>query len=154
MINLGEILTKIKPVVMSWICSGWITYTPTLTSSGTAPSLGNGSLSGQYMVVGKACTLLITFRHGTTTNLGSGNISFGLPMPVKATGLRPVGLAALRDVGTNNYYRAVILDVGATVATYFVQLDNATNVNFVTATAPWTWGNGDSLELQITYPID
>ncbi|WP_030333835.1 hypothetical protein [Streptomyces sp. NRRL B-1381] len=57
----------------------WTAYTPAWTSSGTAPSLGNGNVSGRYMKFGRTVHVVITLTWGSTTTPGSGNLSFSLP---------------------------------------------------------------------------
>lgn len=58
---------------------GAIEYTPTLTSTGTAPALGNGTLTGFYTRKGNMIEGFIDFSTGTTTTLGTGNWLFSLP---------------------------------------------------------------------------
>lgn len=58
----------------------WTPYTPTWTVSGSvAPAVGNGTLIGRYMKIGRMVTFHIVLTCGSTTNAGSGAFSFGLP---------------------------------------------------------------------------
>jgi len=68
--------------------SGWLTqslapiaYTPAWTSSGTAPSLGNSTLTGTYVLQGKHVHGVILFTIGTSgVSGGTGTWRFSLPL--------------------------------------------------------------------------
>jgi hypothetical protein len=60
----------------------WDSYTPTWTTSGSAPSIGNGSLVGRYRIVGKKMDIWIQLTWGSTTNGGTGDFTFTLPSGV------------------------------------------------------------------------
>lgn len=50
----------------------WQSYTPIWSGpSGTAPSIGNGTLLGSYAVVGRTCHFRIGLEFGSTTNQGT-----------------------------------------------------------------------------------
>lgn len=59
----------------------WISYTPTWSAQSTAPSLGNGSLIGRYMKIGRTVYVFIRLTVGSTTTFGTGSWSFSLPFP-------------------------------------------------------------------------
>ncbi|MFD5384235.1 hypothetical protein ACFWMG_04560 [Streptomyces sp. NPDC127074] len=66
----------------------WATFTPTWTvSSGTNPSLGNGTLAGRYWRHGSHITGTINLTIGSTTSLGSGNYFWQLPTNISSSGL-------------------------------------------------------------------
>jgi hypothetical protein len=58
----------------------WTAYTPTFTASTTNPSIGNGTLLGSYWQFGKLLAFNIEVGWGSTTSIGSGVYSFGLPV--------------------------------------------------------------------------
>jgi len=58
-----------------------VPFTPTLTSGGTAPSLGNGTLTGYYSRAGNIVNVNVSLTLGSTTALGTGGLSFSLPTP-------------------------------------------------------------------------
>ncbi|TVL89733.1 hypothetical protein [Streptomyces sp. SAJ15] len=59
------------------------TFTPTWTvTSGTNPTLGNGTLSGRYWRHGSNVVGTINLTIGSTTSLGSGNYFWQLPTSV------------------------------------------------------------------------
>lgn len=57
----------------------WASYTPTWTAGGGSPSVGNGSLSAAYLIVGQTMWWSLSFAFGSTTNGGTGAWTFGLP---------------------------------------------------------------------------
>jgi hypothetical protein len=58
----------------------WQSYTPTWSSSGSAPAIGNGELLGLYQLIGQKTYLMrIEFRPGSTTTYGTGNYTFSTP---------------------------------------------------------------------------
>lgn len=59
----------------------WQTYAPVWTTSGLAPVLGNGSLSGRWRQLGRTVDLALALTFGSTTNAGSGSFAFSLPIP-------------------------------------------------------------------------
>lgn len=71
--NLSAALQGLVPAAT------WTTYTPGWTSSGVAPSVGSGTLSGAFVKFGKTCLFQIYLLAGGTTNGGTGALSFGLP---------------------------------------------------------------------------
>ncbi|MCD9196084.1 hypothetical protein [Streptomyces albireticuli] len=57
----------------------WTSYAVAWTATTTNPSLGNGTLVGQYMKIGTTCHIYIKLVIGSTTNAGSGTYRFSLP---------------------------------------------------------------------------
>lgn len=100
--------------------SAWTAYTPTWSSTGTAPSLGaGGTLVGYYAKVGRLVTVKIALTTGGATTYGTGNYTFLLPLTAAITG---VGSGAFAHAGTWDMY-------------------NAGNATFYTAAAAITQGN-------------
>jgi len=58
----------------------WSSYTPSWTTTGTAPSLGNGTLVGKFKQVGKTVFFRSSLTIGSTTTVGTGNWMFSLPV--------------------------------------------------------------------------
>lgn len=54
-------------------------YTPSWTSSGTAPSLGNGIITGVYTRQGRLVTAVVNLGFGASTTPGTGTWRFSLP---------------------------------------------------------------------------
>lgn len=63
----------------------WTAYTPVWTGATTNPVIGNGTLSGQYLQMGKVVHVVIEAIFGTTTTFGSGQWIVSLPVAIKTT---------------------------------------------------------------------
>lgn len=165
MIDLEQILRKIKPYVLGWVrqvntqdnvqINSMVDYAVAWTAATANPAIGNGVLRGRYTLRGRMCLVNIYLIIGSTTTLGTGDWRFSLPFTVKnGVVYTYIGNAHLRDSGANNYERFVFANPGGVDLRTFVQLDNATNVNVLNATTPWAWGSGDSMNLQIEYEVN
>ena len=81
---------------VAWLCGplaadatsgedeAWTSFTPTWTTSGSEPSIGNGTLIGYYTLIGKTCFFKIWLLAGSSTNGGSGAFTFSLPVAAKS----------------------------------------------------------------------
>ena len=58
----------------------WTAFTPVWTSTGTAPSIGNGSILGRYYQQGKLIFATYLIQFGTTTTFGTGTWGFSWPI--------------------------------------------------------------------------
>lgn len=119
-------------------------YTPVWTSNGTQPTLGNGSITGEFVRSGNMVTATIKLQAGSTTTFGSGNYSFSVPY---ACSLPSVGSAYILDSGTAQFHAVVLLNAGDTTAEAYISGGTA----IVGAAVPMTWANGDSITLTISY---
>ena len=134
----------------------WQSYTPTWTADTTNPAIGNGTLTGRYIVIGKLCTYVLGLVMGSTTNYGSGNWAFSLPInAVNTAGINFYGVAHLRNGGIANYERiAEIVPVNSvSVINMFADPTQGSNSTNISATVPFTWDEGDAFGFEITYEI-
>ncbi len=72
-------LATVQPTAVAAAIGPWTAYTPVWTASGTAPSLGNGTLTGFYRRVGDSAEIQIQMLSGTTTTFGTGTYYFSIP---------------------------------------------------------------------------
>ena len=79
----------------------WTTFTPTWTAVSVNPTLGNGVISGRYMTIGKTCHYSIALTLGNSTNRGTGNWLFSVP------------LAAANGLVTYQHHHGVAYDTSA-----------------------------------------
>jgi len=134
----------------------WQAYTPKWTASTTNPAIGNGTLTGRYIVIGKLCTYVLGMVMGSTTTYGSGDWAFSLPInAMKTAGINFYGVAHLRKVGTANYERIaeIVPANSVSVINMFTDPTQGSNSSKISATVPFTWGNGDALGFEITYEV-
>jgi hypothetical protein len=121
--------------------AAWTSYTPTWVGATSNPAIGNGTLTGKYREHGGTLFLRMQLVIGSTTTLGSGKWTFGLP-PGYATvddGERATIRAAINDVGTRYHVALGTLLPNMTEIEFYV--DNSGNV--VDNDSPMTWVNGD-----------
>lgn len=133
--------------------SAWTTYTPAWTTSGTAPSLGNGTLAGAYVAAGKLIMVRAVLTFGSTTNPGTGGWSLSLPATAAAgLGRYPVDGLARDDSATQDWFATgVVVDGASTIALRSLHTSNIGQFVNVTGSAPFTWANGDSLTVAAVY---
>lgn len=123
------------------------TYTPVWVSSGTQPSLGNGSLTGNYVQVGKLVQGLITLAAGSTTTFGTGAYTFSIPLVAIGPGLTPVGIATGIDAGIASYGGTAEL-----ISSTTIQLaTQASPQAAFSGTVPWMMGSGDEIVINFCY---
>lgn len=152
--EIFEIDTNRKMIwdgVSAWVnmttIGAWTPYTPAWSSSGTNPSTGNGSLQGRYKRVGDLVHVWLRLEFGSTTNGGTGAWSFTLPvapteqdiLPAMAVDSSPVGrYSGIASLSTSGFVDRVMTPGGAS---------NIGN----TATIPFTWADGDYLQISGSY---
>ena len=83
----------------SFAITPWTTYTPVWYTSGSAASIGNGSLTGRYVNVGATIIGELRLSFGSTTNRGTGTYRFSLPTLGVAENYQPMGQFVIRDEG-------------------------------------------------------
>ena len=132
----------------------WTAWTPTWTSSGTQPVLGNGTLTGRYRQDRKTVTATFRLLMGSTTTYGTGTWTFSVPVPVMNTASHLwVGSGYYRDssaAASGHYFGSVIagpLGVNALGAAFTVPGPGVV----IGPTAPFTWANTDFLHWTVTY---
>ena len=127
-------------------------YTPTWTASTTNPTIGNGTITGEWWTIGnKFLHVVITITLGSTTTVGSGNYSIGLPAAggTPAAG-RKVLWGTFFDTSASNQY-----PIGGLVnGTNTMALTNGGfPVANITAAAPVIPATGDVYHFDIEYRI-
>lgn len=127
------------------IGDAWTAYTPVWTTTGTAPSLGNGSLTGAFRAAGKYTTFRIKLLAGSTTTFGTGEFRFTYPVSA-AVNPNP-GMVGYVFRSGPTYWG--IIGVGFS-ATAFRMIGTAGNA-LVNSTSPTTFTNGDELNMGGTY---
>jgi hypothetical protein len=127
----------------AWIPYGgigaWQTYAPTWTTSGTAPAIGNGSISGRYVQFGKTVHFKILFTAGTTTTFGTGTWSFSLPVVNSANTLEQDIVGRVNPGGQAYPAIGTIFANNTVVGVQSVTSQTDTRVTGVDSTHPATW---------------
>lgn len=127
----------------------YASYTPTLSSAGgTAPTLGNGTLTGQYMQLGKMVQGIVKLSFGSTSTYGTGNFMLSFPVP-------PADVAQNAPVGYGNAY-----DLSSLTTSYVFQAMLWSSAGFrlvappstpMNATSPITFATGDVIAVTLLY---
>lgn len=135
--------------------SAWAAYTPTWTSTGTAPAVGNGAIAGEYAKVGRLVTVRLSLDTGSTTTYGTGNYIFSLPLAASTTGVGSGGFASsgswgIFNAGNSNFYTATaVIQQSSTSSVVGLVSGSA---NFLGAANPAAFsGSGTHFQCTITY---
>lgn len=122
-------------------------YTPVWTSaSGTAPAIGNGTLTGSYMRFDRLVVANLRLQSGSTTTFGDANAQWSFTLPFTAVEIGGAGSLWLHDDASSWTGGVVHIATTTTVIPYY-----ALNGNGVHATYPFTWASPDRLRFTITY---
>lgn len=124
-----------------------IAYTPTWTSTGTGPTIGDGTITGSYVLKNRLVTMEFRFVIGGTTSTGTGTYSWTLPLTAANAG-RFTGMALILDSGTAYFPSGVIVDTTTTF-----QVGTTTSSSSAGASVPMTWASGDTMRVTVTYEV-
>jgi hypothetical protein len=136
----------------TYLPQAWSAWTPAWTATGTAPAIGNGTLSGRYVAVGKTVLLHFQWVAGSTTTYGTGNYRWSLPAASYAH-TAPTGLGGhfygQRGSGYMLFPRFV------TSTTFELQYHSDTTAGGAAGlagqTTPATWASGDFIRGYLFY---
>ena len=140
----------------SFAFEAWQSYTPTLFGSIVNPTIGNGSVSGRYVTLGRTVVGEIRIIAGTTGfNRGSGTYSVSLPIAGVIENYQPVGQVVMRDEGPGiTYFGTAIFNNSVnTRVELYMHSQSATFVEgaAVTESTPFLFAANDKILIQITY---
>lgn len=121
----------------------WTAYTPTLTNW----TLGNGTLTGSYIQVGKTVWGKVFYTVGST-DTKSGNLVISLPVTkVADDGTEtPFGAGIAYDVSVPA--RSTVEVVHSTTSRMLFWTPTS---GIAAASVPWTWATGDKLNAHFMY---
>ncbi|MGW2226788.1 hypothetical protein [Streptomyces formicae] len=153
---VGEIVTasllntEIRDQFNSFF-GAWSTWSPTwFAEGGAAPTLGNGTLAGRYMKVGRTVDWVMQLTWGSTTAPGGGggseNWMFVLPAP-PASGFtyRVASFEAFDASAGMHYSGRGIYNTGNGGVTKTVVSDRGDNNGIWDSQLPFTWAASDIL---------
>ncbi|MEU8316622.1 MULTISPECIES: hypothetical protein [Actinomycetes] len=153
--SVGEVVgadymnTEIRDQFNSMFAA-WTTYTPTWTGATTNPAIGNGSLVGRYMKVGRRVDLHIDLVCGSTTTYGSGAWTFGLPFTAAAgSGNRVLGAHAFLSARVAG--QLLTTPGAANGLLYFPASTSVSFLSSASATVPITWASTAQLRISGSY---
>lgn len=126
-------------------------YNPAWTGSGSNPSIGNGTITGEYARRGSFVSVKIKVAPGSTTTYGTGFYSLSLPVTPIVDTVIP-GIAY--DTSASRRYRVIahITAASATGDNMRIACDDGVSAG-AGPTAPFTWASGDYLILDGEYKV-
>ncbi|WP_327132020.1 hypothetical protein OG311_13600 [Streptomyces sp. NBC_01343] len=130
------------------IRDSWTAYTPVWSASGTAVSLGNGTVTGQYMQVGSMVWVKIVFTAGSSTTYGTGFWRLTLPVTPELNELIP-GFANDNSAGIRVPMVARI--IAASTSGENMRIACNTTAGGAGPAQPFTWATDDVLILNGQY---
>ena len=144
----GSAVTLTAPIIdqfgtASGLGAAWTSYTPTFANT----TLGNGSVSGGYLALGKAIFFTATFTLGTTSAVGSA-ATVSLPVTSVSLSTRtPVANVVYRDDSAATTYPGTALWSTTTTALLGVYSVSASPASYVatSSTIPFTWATLDTI---------
>lgn len=136
-------------VASSFIYHRRQSYTPTWTqATGTGPSIGNGSITANYVFEGQLVYYYLRLVAGSTTTFGDGTAAwqFSLPRISSAANNQYIPGVYMRQ-NSNNFIYVGEASIGSGETVLTVGYQNAA----VRSVWPYTWAAGDTLEFTIIY---
>jgi hypothetical protein len=127
------------------------TYTPVWESSGTAPSLGNGAITGRYVRVGDLCFFYINVTMGTTTTYGTGVYYLTLPFSMTSSNFFGSGYSMPLNDGIawyHGYFPSTVV-YGLTNKVAMIRDDGTPIQN----NSPFTFGTNDQILVWGSYIV-
>lgn len=124
----------------------WTSYTPTWTATGGTPTIGNGTLEGEYIDAGELCHARIRLTMGSTTSI-AGTSSWLFSLPVLSVGAA-AGSALIYDASSSALSGIAHIQSGSGFTYVHVPGSGA-----VGASIPITWVTSDYLAISITYKV-
>ncbi|MEU6098956.1 hypothetical protein [Streptomyces sp. NPDC047079] len=135
---------------LNTLLAAWTPYTPTWTAS-TNPNIGNGTLTGRYMKIGRTVIVHINLTAGSTTTFGSGSYNWSLPFAAANAGASLVGTVQI--LASSRWAGQVVISPNATTFSIFAPISSANprNIDFVTGTAPETLASTHQIRITFVY---
>lgn len=136
---LDQLATALNP---------WQTYPVAWTSSGTAPAVNNGTLTGYYLQIGKTYLIRIRLVAGSSTSFGTGTWFFSVPTARISTESLDGAFNGFAYGGSTNRYLITSQDASTTT---FSMMASGTPTSGVSGSVPFTWANTHTLQVRGAY---
>lgn len=129
----------------------WNTWTPTWQANTTNPSLGNGTLIGRYVRIGRTIIFHINLTPGSTTTFGSGPYFFATPFVAANNGASMIGTTELLEA--NRWAGITVLGPNVqSITPWFPTSATDTRLTQMGPTsAPETFASGHNLRITGVY---
>jgi hypothetical protein len=156
----AEDLNTIARQIDSLTDPGWTSYTPTWASSGTAPAIGNGTLTGRYRRAANSDLVIVEITQvwGSTTTNGTGLYNWTLPVTASSAAVTAIVSGSGQVTNAGDISQPCVSVVATTTQVVVVAgpcPNTATTVNSrggqVGATVPFTFATSDTITLTVQY---
>ena len=144
----------------------WQSYTPTWTSTGTQPAIGNGSINGKYRRSGSNIELQVKITPGSTSTYGTGNYLISIPSGFTIDSssypgftsfsddrITPTGIWSITDSGSAIYQVGHVCAASSTTFSFLIGAATTQTATNWSTTVPFTFGNGDLFQASMFAPI-
>jgi hypothetical protein len=129
----------------------WTAYTPTVSNL----TIGNGTLTARYALVGKVMHLYIAFTLGSTSSIGDATFSLPSGITTSQPVERQIGVGSTSVMATFFFSLATYLQTSSTIRIRTLRADgNNTHLTALSSTSPTTWATGNSFFINATLEID
>lgn len=149
-----------QPITQGSPVTEWTTFTPTWSSVGTPPAIGNGVAIGRWRRIGDSMDIEYWLVPGSTTTFGTSTYTLSMPpgFTIDVSKMQggslsnqttAVGRWAATDTSVANYEGG---KVGVRTSTSFIfsyQSSVGDATTGWTATTPFTFGSGDEFSAKI-----
>jgi len=155
----GDVLTA---AAMNSIGEAWTTYTPTWSVFNGTTSIGNGSITGSYVVLNKLVFGRIKLTWGSTTSTsGAGANNPFLFSPAPGYDINsgfatrtPIGTALVEDSGTTFFLGVALANSATTISVQVPQYNSGISLlysDYLAKGLPFTFGDTDAVTLTYCY---
>ncbi|MGN8690011.1 hypothetical protein ACTND8_08925 [Atopobiaceae bacterium HCP3S3_F7] len=142
--HLNSLATDIDTMVGA-VTPAWSSYAVAWSQSdGTTLSIGNGTLEGRWMQVGRLVHASVSMGRGSTTHVGSAAWVWSMPVNARAWAM-VAGVGWLARGGSE--YPLTVRPVGPGRVAALIPSGRLSNNN------PGGWASGDSLFFTMTYEV-
>ena len=126
-----------------------LSWTPTWTNL----SVGNGTVTAKYKIIGRRAYCVVGIIWGSTTSI-SGTVDLTFPITRLQTDTTYLGTVILQDTGTINY-SGVCRFISASVLRIYVNNNSGTYETHtnLSSTIPHTWAATDVIATEYQYDI-
>jgi hypothetical protein len=131
---------------------GWQTWTPVWTTSGTAPTLGNGTILGRFQLMGKLAFVWFQLSWGSTTAAGTGTWTFTLPSAFSLSQDRSVMTGMAFDFSANLAVPAAARLASSPTPDTIDVIGVGAGTLLAGGAVPFTWTTNDTLMLTGIWP--
>lgn len=144
---------SVNTVSYTELGAAWTSYTPTWSGSTGAPAIGNGTIVGRQRTCGKTVEFQILLTVGSTTTFGSGFYYFSLPSTAVRIQSGCVGFAFDVSGGAHTPLVGIISNAAAVSPATLANVVplNTTSGAVISGTAPFTFANGDIIQISGMY---